>query len=211
MQNGVSEMKKQILTLAAVGIEVCCLGACTPKGDNSKYDALNTMLNASYSQLDVTVTDKFDENTILKSVYKVTYSGGGITVEYEVEKFNELSLGSPASMGIKTTLKGVATIQGCMISYEGDRVDLNVPAGNPIEGAEPWSLLKFKKAYFKNAVLTDEFLVADVADPSGFLRTEISCTNMKVQATFLDVFDEIQIIYTSSGGNQVKYEYVFTR
>ena len=207
-----SEMKKQILTLAAVGIGVCCLGACTPTGNDNKYDALNIMLNASYSQLNVTVTDTFDESTWLESTYKVTYSGNGITVEYKVEKFNELSLDSPASTLTKTTLKGKATIQGCTISYEeGDRVDLNVPAGMPVEGAEPWSLFKFKKAYFKNTILTDEFLVADVADPSGFLGSQINCTNMKVQATFFEVFNDILITYTSAGGNQVKYKYVFTR
>ena len=195
-------MKKQYLSLAIIGIAACCLGACK-KTNNSEFDSLNKMLEVSYSQLQITVTDTFDENTYLKSEYAVTYSADTATVNYSVEQFVEISLDSPASTGVKTTLTGVAVVQYDTVSVTGDEVDLDFYA-------IAYPKLTFKKDYFKNIRLTDVYLIADVKSPSDFLGSQIDCSNMTIRTLFSDAFENIQINYTSSKGNQVKYTYIFT-
>ena len=196
-------MKKQFLAFAAIGVAVCCLGACAKKtdnGDNAEYDALNTMLKVDYSKIELTVTNTYDEDTSLESKYLMTYSDTRITVEYSVERFIEISLDNP-SAEVKTTLTGVAVIKDGDISFTGDDVGITSEIANP--------KLTFKKDYFKDAQLTDMYLIADVKNASAFLGSQLKCTDMKVKAIFLDVFYEIQISYVSEIGSKVEYAYTF--
>lgn len=196
-------MKKQFLAFAAIGVAVCCFGACaknTDNGGNDEYDALNTMLKADYSQIALTVTNTYDEDTSLKSEYTITYSDTQITVKYSVEKFVEISLDNP-SAEVKTTLTGVAIIKDGDITFTGD--DAGITADIAYPG------LTFKKSYFKNAQYADMYLIADVTNASAFLGSQLKCTDMKVKAIFLDVFHEIQISYVSEIGSKVEYAYTF--
>ena len=197
-------MKKQIFVLAVAIAAACGLTACDDKAPAvSKYDKLNEMLDASYSQLEITVTEAFaDENLTLTSEYTVKYSESGVTVSYTVEKLAEIALDSPSS-DVKTTLAGEAVIKGgVVVSHEGDFVSLSSEIAKPG--------FCFKEEYFENADLTEMYLKADVKDVSGFLGTQLTCTDMKVNAAFVDAFHNINIVYLSESGNEVKYEYVFT-
>ena len=196
-------MKKRFLAFAAIGVAVCCLCACAKKtdnGDNAEYDALNAMLKADYSQIALTVTNTYDEDTSLKSEYTITYSDTQITVEYSVERFVEISLDKP-STEVKTTLTGVAVIVDGNVSFTGDDVGITADIAHP--------RLTFKKDYFKNAELTGNYLIADVKNASAFLGSQINCTDMKVTAIFLDMFNDIKISYISESGNKVEYVYKF--
>lgn len=192
-------MKKSLFAIAVIGISVCCLGACK-NADNAKYDALNAMLDASYSKLEITVTDKFDEDTTLTSVYTINYSASQITVEYTVERFVELSLDGSLS-GNKMTLVGEAVIKDGEISISGDDVGVTAAIARP--------QLTFKKDYFENTQLTGSYLIADVKNASEFLGSQTDCTDMKVKAIFLEVFYDIEISYISEVGSEVKYTYEF--
>ena len=197
-------MKKKWIMFAAVCAFSCCLGlvGCDMGSNTGEYDALNAMLDADYSQIVLTVTDTFDKNTSLTSEYTVKYSTDTITVTYTVERFNEASLDNP-STDIKTTLTGEAVIEdGAIVSRSGDDIKL------PVDIAKP--RLTFNKKYFENVNLTGVNLKADVKNADAFLGSQVSCTGMKVSATFLDVFYNINISYTSAGGNKVEYKYVFT-
>lgn len=192
-------MKKTFFMLAVVCAAVCCLSACT-----NEYDALNAMLNADYSKIVITVTDTFDENTRLQSEYIMCFSENETTVNYTVEKFAIIGDSFDNLItDVKTVLTGEAVIRdGVIVSVNGD--DVNLPALVTKRG------LNFKKRYFENVQLTGLYLEADVKNASGFLGIGLTCSNMKVQATFLKVFDNICITYTSESGNQVEYKYVFT-
>lgn len=193
-------MKKQIYVLATLLAATCGLAACGSK--SSEYAALNEMLDVGYSKIEITVTETFEENLSLESKYTIEYSDSQITVGYTVEKFAELSINKPLA-DIKTTLKGEAVIQGGeIVSVEGD--DINLSADIAKTG------FAFKKKYFKNAELKSMYLKADVKNVSGFMGTKLTCTNMKVDAFFMDAFDYINIMYTSAGGNAVEYRYNFT-
>lgn len=195
-------MKKKILALAAVCVAACCLGACDSSSNipANDFDKLNAMLHADYSRVVITVTDTFDENTSLTSEYAVNYSDDGITVNYVVEKFAELSLDDPQE-DVKRVLRGEALIQGgAVVSVEGDDIGLTA------EIAEMGFV--FQEDYFENVELTGIQLKADVKEPAAFFGLQMDCTDMKVAATFLDVFFDINITYTSASG-QVEYTYAF--
>ena len=195
-------MKKQIAILVAAGAVLCAFCGCEKGGDPDEYDILNTILGANYSKIELTVKDEFEENVSLESTYTISYSSSGITVSYSVERFSQASLDDPDTGAVKT-LTGTAVIQnGTVTSVTGDDIGLTADIAKPS--------LTFKSSYFKNALFTSEFLVADVADPVGFLGTSISCSNMKIAATYGKVFKSIDITYTSAGGSNVEYVYTFT-
>lgn len=189
--------------LTAVCAAACCLGACSePSYD--EYATLNDMMDADYSQVVLTVTDTFDEHTSLSSAYVIKYSGVTVTVEYEVEKFTKIdaSLDGPAE-DVITTLTGEMIIEGGVVtSRDGDDVGLTAEVA--------YIGLEFKKEYFANVELTGNFLRADVTDASAFLGSQLTCTDMRVYATFIEVFNEINITYTSESGSLVEYDYIFT-
>ena len=197
------KMKKFIPVLAALCLGAAAVAGCTAEEDNipaEKYDELNAMLAKDYSQIVLTVENTYGTDT-LESVYTINYTNGGMTVEYSVERFAELSLGTAAQL--KTTVTGEAKIEGDEITYiDGEKVDLTavIQSGG----------INFKKEYFKNAELTDMTFDADVKNPQGFIGSEITCTNMTVSATYLYFFYSINISYTSQSGNYVKYSYKFT-
>ena len=194
-------MKKLILTIAAAGCAAaCCLGACSCKKGGSRYDNLNKMLSADYSQICLTVTNTIDEDTSLKSEYKMIYFASEIKVEYTVERFSSLSLGDP-STDLKTVLTGTAVIKDGEISG-GEEVGLTASIAYP--------KFSFNGSYFNNADLTDSTLKADVSNPSAFLGVAVSCTDMKVSAQFSNVFYNIEVSYTKDG-KKVENKYVFTK
>lgn len=197
-------MKKRLLTIAAIGVAVCCLGACKPADAGTaadEYDDLNAMLLADYSQIVLTVTNTFDEDTSLKSEYTITYSETRITVEYSVEKFNEIDLGNPSTQ-LKTTLTGtVFIVNGLVVS--ANETDVSISASIAQVG------FTFKKNYFDNDVLSDGSFQADVKNVDSFIGSHINCSNMKIVATFDEVFSGITVTYISEGGNKVEIDYNF--
>lgn len=200
-------MKKSILTIAGVCAAACCFAACEGSANNnvtesSKYDNLNEMLNKNYSQIVLTVKDTFDEDTYLTSEYTIKYSDSTVTVTYSVEKFTELSLDNP-SAEVKTTLIGEIEIKnGTAVLISG--IDINLTADIAEVG------LTFKEEYFENTTLTDMTLQADVTNVSAFVGSQLSCTDMKVKATFIEMFYNINITYTSESGSFVEYSYIFS-
>lgn len=194
-------MKKLFFMLAALCVAAGCLGGCGEKKD--EFSSLNEMFRADYSQIVLTVTDTFDEDTALKSEYVISRGDEGAVVDYAVERFAAFDLqGDLQTASPKTTLTGKATFKdGFLISMEGDEASLPrvIATG-----------LTFKKEYFDNIELSSLYLRADVVDPSGFLSSEIACNGMKVAATFLETFYEISVTYTSENGNFVEFQFDFT-
>lgn len=194
-------MKKQLIAIAAIGVSLCCLSACTKTDKNNKYDALNEMLEANYFRIELTITDTFDEDTSLESNYYIDYSDSFIFVEYTIEKFAEISLESP-STDIKTTLIGQVIIKdGTIVTVIGDDAGITAEIAN--------ITLSFDESYFKNIYLTDDYIEADVKDESGFLGHNINCTNMSMRASFNNVFSRMEITYTSTIGSVVEYVFEF--
>ena len=193
-------MKKRILMVTAACAAVCVLGACNHKPNG--YDAINKMLHADYSKIVITVTDTFDESLSLSSEYTIRYFGDGMTVSYSVEKLAPVSDTSWTEM--KTTYTGEVTFQGgVIVSKSGDEIDLEA-TDLAMTG------LSFKEEYFENAELTGVYLKADVKDVSGFFGSELACTDMRVEATFLEALYEISVSYTSAVGSAVECQYIFT-
>lgn len=197
-------MKKFLLT-AALCLPLCLFSACDvgELSETDGYAMLNDMLGAVYSQITLTVTDTFDEETFLKSEYVITYTDGAANVRYRVERFAELG-GETETEDIKTVLTGQAVMKdGKLQPVEGDAPDVspNFTGG-----------LAFKAEYFENADLGEVYLQADVKDPAAFLGDPaLSCDDMHVEAVFLDLFISIEIVYTAEDGSRVECVYEFLR
>ena len=195
-------MKKVIILILSICVAMCALSACKSSckiKETDKYQLLNSMLEENYSQITISVNNTFtDEDITLESVYTVKYSQTEITVEYKVERFASLSLDNPTTE-VKTVIEGTATIKDGVVSGGED-------AGITADIAKIG--LSFKEQYFKNVLYTGKYISADVTDASGFLGTELTCTDMHVEAKFNKVFTSIEISYVQ-GGNEVEYSYVF--
>ena len=192
-------MRKKIFAVAAACAAAISLGACTTSGSDDEYTELNAMLDLNYSKIILTVTNTFEDTASLTSEYVMEYSDGGVTVKYSVERFTSISLDAPASDN-KTTLTGEAVIKDGVVTG-GENV--NLPATIAEKG------LTFKGEYFANAELTGVYLKADVTDPDGFTGSSLNCADMKVYATFLEMFYEIEITYVGETGNAVECAYRF--
>ena len=196
-------MKKAVLLISSICASACALSACSACGEKevSVYDSLNSMLVASYSQISISVDNTFtDADITLGSVYMLIYNEDTITVQYRVERLNELSFDNPTTEP-KYAIEGTAVIVDGMITG-GNDVGLNVYIANiPLE---------FNEKYFSNTVIDETSLSADVISPSEFLGSKIDCTDMKVMAKFSDVLESITVTYNLDA-QEVEYRYVFTR
>ncbi len=198
-------MKKSIFAMAAACAAAACLSACNMScNDNNTpydhYDAINTMFNASYSKIAVTVTTTLDSDMELTSTYNMTYSGDEVTVNYSIERFTDISFDN-ASVE-KTVTTGVAKVKnGEIISDDKGMLDV-----------VPETKFSFKKEYFSNVneAVIDMFLQADVTNPSGFMGIKTPCTDMKINAEYFTVFNKMEITYKGQDGISVKIDYVFT-
>lgn len=198
-------MKKSIFVIAAACVAMVGLSACEMSCDggkgpsNSDYDNINEMFNVNYSKIEVTVTNTFDAETELVSTYEMNYSGDEITVNYSIERFTGISLDGAGAE--KSTTTGTAKIVNGVVTDE-----------NGMISAVPEMNFTFKAEYFTNVNggLIDMILEADVSNPSGFFGSEIKCTDMKVYAEYVNVFNKMDITYKGESGNSVKITYNFT-
>ena len=190
----------KISCVIAASAAACMLAACGSRG-KGRYDTLNKMLAAHYSEIVLTVTDTFDEDTYLTSEYTFAYpTEDSAVVHYTVERFGELSLDGGQE---KVILTGSALISGGELVYtSGD--DIGIPESFATKG------FAFRAEYFENAQLTASAFSADVKDVSAFLGCELSCSDMKVAASFADAFESLLVTFTAADGSAVEYRYEFT-
>ena len=194
------KIKKLFPVIAALCIMAAVFSGCNTNR-NTQYDDLNAMLDVNYSKVVLTVTDTFSEDAVLVSEYTMKYSDDSMTVNYSVERFSEVLLDSASSL--KTTLVGEAVVADGKVTYvQGDEVNL--------DALKTSTGFNFKEEYLENIDLTGVYLMADVKNPSGFIGSSLTCTEMKVKATFLKIFYDIKITYRSQSGNQVECLYVFS-
>ena len=161
------------------------------------------MLDASYSKIVLTVTNTFDESASLVSEYTIAHADGAVKVQYSVERFAEI--GDPLTaplLGEKETLTGEAVIRDGALTFTGDDVGLTPDFAD--------TRLTFAEQVFDRIALTETSLKADVVKPGAFLGSQITCTNMHVEAAFGEVFSKIDITYTAADGSTVEYLFLFT-
>lgn len=195
-------MRVKFFAAALLCAGVCLCTACEPKPSDG-YEALNEMLRARYSEVVITVTDTFAEGIFLKNEFEIVLSEP-VSVHYRMERFAELGgLGGeelPAG-GTKTLTEGDAVYRGGALLSD---------SGGMLPGALPSGGMEFREEYFSDADLTGIYLKADVKDAGAFLGDpSLKCEDMKVSATFLEVFYDITVTFTSESGVKVEYRYDF--
>ena len=163
------------------------------------YETLNKMMQAEYKKIEVSVTDTFGEGVTLSSSYTVSFADDAVTVEYQVERFAEISLDTLPEDPVETLTGKVTVKDGQVTLVEGEDIGLTVSG----------KLFDFKETYFGNTELTDTSLKADVKDSKSFMGVE-NCTDMKVEAAFAASFTKITVAYVAAAGDSVKIDYAFT-
>lgn len=199
-------MKKSIAIITSLCAAACCVVACgssCAKKEANELAFLNDMLDVNYSKITLSVIDTLgDENVTLESRYEISYSSSVITIEYKVERLASLSLDNPQA-DLKTVYEGTATITNGVVSG-GQEVGISLDTAS--------TGINFNSKYFDNAVVTNMSFKADVINASAFMGKNLQTQAMKVEAMFMnDRFYNISIVYFTSDGDTVQYEYEFTR
>lgn len=208
-------MKKLILMFLAGCAVLCAFTACSKDdAEQEKIERLNSFLEINYSKIVLTVKDTFiedlplsdvNEELSLTSEYVITYTDENtVHVDYCVERFAQIDgILADENLATPEKIKGEAVIvDGAVASKTDD--DAYIPP-QIIGGG-----LDFKKIYFENINLGDMYFIADVKDPDSFMGTAITCSDMKVETSFLDAFYNILITYRSESGSKVEIRYAFT-
>lgn len=194
-------MKKYIVIAIITVVLALTLCACTVNINinQADYDKLTSMLDATYSGWTLTVKTS-SSNVELENKFVITKEAEHTTIEYKIEELGLLSMDSDSEF--KVEHKGSAVVKdGKIVSLNGEEVDVQLEKLETIG-------LTFKSDYFENVKMTDSAIQADVKDPSGFLGTDISCTDMKLVAGFGSSFNYIRITYKANGAD-VEYNYEF--
>ena len=126
-----------------------------------------------------------------------------VTVDYTIERFNQISLENP-NTDVKYTTSGQVVLKNGDTSATLDNG--NIVITPDVAKAD----FDFKAEYFKNAELTSLYMKADVKDVNSFMKTTLNCKDMKVYAEFLDAYYLIKVNYADENGTQVEYNYEFT-
>ena len=195
-------MKKTLSIIAAVCAAACCFTACDNRSKPERYEKLNQMLQADYSEVVITVTDAVDSELTLTSEYTVVYGGEDIMVVYTVEKLAPLSLDAPVDDPV-VTLSGTAVIRrGEIVSSEGDDVGLSAAIAE--RGME------FEEEYFENAQFMDGMFNADVIAPNAFFGAVLGGTDVTVNAMYSEAFQFISVEFVTAAGHSMEIRYTFT-
>lgn len=191
---------KNVLACFASASLLVLFAACAPRSTDT-YKHLNDMFSAHYSEIVLTVTNTFDEDTSLTSVYTFSYpSAENVVIHYTVESFGEVSLDGGTE---KVTRTGTALItDGELILSTGD--DIGIPESFAKKG------LTFRADCFENAELTNTSFSADVTDVALFLGSPLSCSGMKVSAAFGSAFESLTVSFAAADGSAVEFCYEFT-
>ena len=196
-------MKKRVVIAIIISVALAlALCACevTINVSQADYDKLTSMLDSAYSGWTLTVSTTKGDVT-LENKFVVTKETEQTKIDYTVEKLNELSMDSDSEF--KTRYVGTATIvDGKITSINGDEVSVELEKLDKVG-------LTFKTDYFQNAKMTANAISADVKDPSGFLGVDVTCSDMKLVASFGEKFDYIRISYKTEDGSTVVYNYDF--
>lgn len=195
-------MKRSFAALVIAGSLIFGLCACDmgTMPETDRFEPLNAMLEADYSEVVLTVKNTFDDDTFLESRYVITDAEEGRRVQYTVERFLPLSMENEGEE-MKTVASGEAVFRGGrLLTQTGDAADLPSIVGGG---------LHFEEAFFENVLLSGVRFAADVRQPSAFLGEEIACTGMKAEATFLEVFFDLTVTYLSDTGSAVEMRFVF--
>ena len=206
----VNNMKKIILILVLVLAAFMCFTACDlGNGEQSSFDDyenLNKMLTMNYSQITVTVKTEFDTELELTSSFVISYLENETTVDYKVERFTQMSADKPIN-GTKVTLEGQAIVKDNVVTMkDSSGKDVNIIAD--IAAASQMGFY-FKEENFDNIDLSGIYFRADVVDVYAFMGEAIHCDDMRIEATFVESFNDIKLTYTEENGTRVECKYEF--
>ena len=206
-------MKKVISIVLFLALLTCMMscsilnGSGTTPDDNPSdkqtvYERLDNMADKSYASVKVSIITTTD-TAQLSANYVLTQTN----VSYSIEQLNILPTDgniTGASSDFKTTLSGTAkVVNGKLVSVDGENVSL--PSYSELKGN-----FSFDEKNFKNAVVGNDSLKADVISPSDFYGTSVDAKEMSIEVTFSnDSLIRVTVTYKTENAS-VKTVYDFT-
>ena len=149
-----------------------------PSDKQTVYERLDDMADKSYVSVSVSIATT-TSTAHLSAKYILTRT----IVSYSIEQLNTLPTDgniTGAFSDFKTTLSGNAKIvNGKLISVDDENVSL--PSYSELKGN-----FSFDEKNFRNAVVGNGSLKADVISPSAFYGTSVDAKEMSIDVTFSD-------------------------
>ena len=204
-------MKKKLFAIILSGMLFIASGtfvACDDFSDTHDdiYNTLNSLVAQPQSQVALTISTILNGEK-LNGTFTAVQEDDGIRVTYAYEQLSTFEDGED---GYIIPDSYITTYQGTVLIAEGKVVEQNGDAADIAIEQITAAGLEFEKDYFSNVIAQEGFFQAKVISPSDFLQTEISCTEMRVEACYMqESIDLLTISYTSSSGAQVVLSYTF--
>lgn len=202
---------KKILCVAVLAMAlVCALCACN---STAIYDKLGGMCDAEYSKISINVKTEMGGDTLTSTytVHVVDASQNMASLDYSIQRFATFDTVMDNDI-IVAPENRIETISG---GVEINGTSVTQKSGTPINIDESKLAnickvnLHFGYLYFLDATNTNETFEAKVKNPSAFMDYQVlTCTDMKVKATFSTKFESILITYTEDGAkNTITYTF----
>lgn len=200
-------LKKMLCVAVLAMVLVCALCACN---STAIYSKLGGMCDAEYNKIHITIKTEMGGDT-LTSTYDVSVYENMTCLDYSLQRFATFDTAMDEDI-IVAPENRIETIAG---SIEIDGTEVSQVSGTPIDIDESKLAniskvnLHFGYLYFEKASYTNQTFEAKVKNPSAFMDYQVlTCTDMKVKATFTTKFESILITYTEDGAkNTITYTF----
>ena len=195
-----------ILIILAVVFAFASCGGAQTQNKATVYEILNKIFTKDNSFVNIQV-ETVTSGKSLASMYTVAKETSGEKITYSIEKlstFEEVNGEYIVPESYKITLNGeVLVLNGNVVEQSGDIADLDFTKTEIPN-------FKFNEGYFSNVQDNAGKFTADVINPSGFISTSISCSDMSVSVVYNEsMISEIVLSYTSVEGSSVTIKYLF--
>lgn len=200
--------KKLFLVVTCLLLVALTLVGCADY--SQQFDKLNKLLNANYSQMNLTVTVTQDSNEFT-SVFDVEYGADdSSTIQFTIRRLATFSNDGTLPDNFIETFEGSATVKnGQVTNVSGDLPDDVTLARFTGIG------IKFNQNYFSKVKPTDNTMTVNVSNPKAFMgQTGFVCKpdTMVVSVRWHnDGIEYVRIQYTATNGSKVVMMYTFTK
>lgn len=198
-------MKKKIAWIVSLLLCLCtCFGllaGCDKKEQKSLYEQLNDYAGKTYSTvvLNLSVTKQGGIDDTLIGKYTAKKTADGYSVEFEYTKYNLIFAGESGGLQESTqTCKGTAVYRnGELAESTGDKLNYSVSTSLSI---------RFDESNLSDQQKSDGKLSAKVKNPSAFLQSEVTYTNVFFTAEYNgNGLTAFELHYTDGSANVDAY------
>ena len=199
--------KKLVLAIICLLLVALCLTACADY--SAQFNKINSLLNAHYSKMKLTVTVTQDLDTLTSWFEVESIDDDTSTVSFNIQRFATFPEDGSLPDSFVKTYQGSATVnrKSGVTNVTGD-----VPDDVRLENISSIGI-RFNSVYFSNVSVKGNVLSAKVSKPQAFMgQSDFSCqaNSMVVTVSYGSLLNYIRVQYTANNGAKVVLMYDFT-